>query len=522
MGNGKVPLLSPEYDVVIIGAGNGGLTAGCTLAGGGAKTLILEQHNLPGGFASSFVRGRFEFESALHALADLGSPENPGSVRKLFDEIGIKVEWAFLPDVYHLVLTKDGVDAVLPTGVNEYIEGIDRLVPGHKDELHRYFKLCQEVMDALNYIEAHMDNLDKLYLLRRFPNFIRTASYTVEEVTEKCFSFPEKLLDILYAYWGYLGVPTTHLNFTIWAAMLAMYHDKKAYIPRNRSHEISLSLAERFTSLGGRLEYNTRVEKILVKDGRVEGVETNHGDVVRARHVVSNTSPHTAYNRLVSPKDEVPEIAYRYCNARELGVSLVSVFLGMDVSYEELGLRDYEYFIADTMARDKRYVLPTTPTLPQRLIVACVNAVVPEASPPGTCMLNLSITYEAGVWDGVSPERYVALKQDLADQIISKAERALGVSLREHIEEIEIATPQTLARYTGHYKGTVYGYKTSVWDSLIPRNLCIEEEQFIKNLEFVGGFSFRGLGYCSSYISGGVVAKGILDKLSAEKETVHA
>jgi len=36
--------------------------------------LVLEQHTVPGGFATSFVRGRFEFEAALHQLADVGSP----------------------------------------------------------------------------------------------------------------------------------------------------------------------------------------------------------------------------------------------------------------------------------------------------------------------------------------------------------------------------------------------------------------------------------------------------------------
>lgn len=522
MDTGKRYLLAPAYDAVIIGAGNGGLTAGCKLALGGAKTIILEQHNLPGGFASSYVRGRFEFETALHALADLGSPENPGSVRKLFDEIGVEIDWTFLPDVYHLILTKDKVDGILPTGVDAYIDGVDSLVPGYKDELHRYFDLCQEVMDALNYIEANMENLNKVYLLKQFPNFIRTAAYTVEEVTEKCFHFPEKLLDILYAYWGYLGVPTTDLNFTIWAAMLAMYHDKKAYIPKNRSHDISLSLSERFLELGGRIEYNTRVEKILVNGGKVAGVETNQGDRIKTDFVIANTSPHTAYNKLIYPKQEVPEIAYRYCNARDLGITLVSVNLGMDVSCEELGLKDYEYFIAETMQRDKRYIVPGEPKLPQRIIVSCINAVLPEASPPGTCLVNLSITYEAGVWDRVTQEEYNALKRELANQMIDKAEKALNISLRGHIEEMEISTPSTFARYTGHYKGTVYGYKTTVWDSLIPRNLCIEEEQYIKNLEFVGGFSFRGLGYCSSYISGGIVAEGLLKKLNAGKGALHA
>ena len=33
---------------------------------GGAKTLLLEKHNIPGGCATSFVRGQFEFEVALH------------------------------------------------------------------------------------------------------------------------------------------------------------------------------------------------------------------------------------------------------------------------------------------------------------------------------------------------------------------------------------------------------------------------------------------------------------------------
>jgi len=48
-------LSKTEYDVVVIGAGNGGLSAAATTAQKGLKTLLIEQHNLPGGFASSFI-----------------------------------------------------------------------------------------------------------------------------------------------------------------------------------------------------------------------------------------------------------------------------------------------------------------------------------------------------------------------------------------------------------------------------------------------------------------------------------
>ena len=54
-----------SYEAVVVGAGNGGLAAAAQLAAKGVKVLLLEQHNVPGGFATSFVRGRFEFEGAM-------------------------------------------------------------------------------------------------------------------------------------------------------------------------------------------------------------------------------------------------------------------------------------------------------------------------------------------------------------------------------------------------------------------------------------------------------------------------
>ena len=74
------------YDAVVIGAGNGGLTGALTLAKAGRKVLLLERHNVPGGCATSFVRGRFEFEVALHQLSGMGSAERPGPLRAILNE----------------------------------------------------------------------------------------------------------------------------------------------------------------------------------------------------------------------------------------------------------------------------------------------------------------------------------------------------------------------------------------------------------------------------------------------------
>jgi len=69
-----------SYPVIVIGAGLGGLGAACQLALAGEKVLLLEKHNVPGGFATSFVRGRFEFEGALHELSDIGTEEDRGGL----------------------------------------------------------------------------------------------------------------------------------------------------------------------------------------------------------------------------------------------------------------------------------------------------------------------------------------------------------------------------------------------------------------------------------------------------------
>lgn len=83
----------PKYDAVVIGAGNGGLAAACRMAKGGKKTLLIERHNMPGGCASSFRRGRFEFETALHEICEWGTKENPGGCRRICDEFGLDIPW---------------------------------------------------------------------------------------------------------------------------------------------------------------------------------------------------------------------------------------------------------------------------------------------------------------------------------------------------------------------------------------------------------------------------------------------
>ena len=65
------------YDVVIIGAGLGGLTAGAILARAGRKVLLIERGNSVGGAASSYKVGELFVEGSLHETSDPRDPRDP-------------------------------------------------------------------------------------------------------------------------------------------------------------------------------------------------------------------------------------------------------------------------------------------------------------------------------------------------------------------------------------------------------------------------------------------------------------
>ena len=66
-----------QYDVVVVGAGLGGLTAGAILARAGRKVLIIERSNSVGGAASSYKSGDLFVEGSLHETSDPHDPRDP-------------------------------------------------------------------------------------------------------------------------------------------------------------------------------------------------------------------------------------------------------------------------------------------------------------------------------------------------------------------------------------------------------------------------------------------------------------
>lgn len=505
--------MKKQYDVIVIGAGNGGLAAAANTAKAGCKTLLLEKHNIPGGCATSFKRGRFEFEPSLHELCSVGTKEKPNVVYNVFSSLDAKINWCYEHDIFRVICKgENGYDVTLKAGIHEFCKSIDDEVPGSYENVKAFLDLKPKINAAIDYIYEMKGQPNGLVMLLKHADFMRAAGHSVEEVMD-ALNIPKKAQNLINTYWGYLGVPTDELNAMHFLNMVHDYVVDGAAMPKHRSHELSLALIDVITKHGGEVWYNSEVTKILYKeDGSVAGVVAN-GEEVYADEVISNVIPNNIFN--MSDPNKIPEQNMKLANARDFGISVATVYLGMDCTAEELGIKDYTIFIQgdsnprkqnDNREEDGLY------------IVNCLNNVVPDSSPEGTCTLFFTIPiYGHDVPKDLKVEDYKKYKNEIAKKYIEDAEKVLNVNIMDHIEEISVATPVTFARYLGTPEGTIYGYKLSGWDSLMARTAAEKEDYAIPGLSFCGGHYLRGDGYSCAYLMGEMVGKRVAKRVKGGK-----
>lgn len=499
------------YDVVVIGAGNGGLAAAATCARAGLSTLLLERHNIPGGSASSFVRGRFEFEPSLHELAGVGAPDKSGQIEDMFLRFGGDVDWCTHDSTFRLVVpAKEGdkdafvnengvlvtMDARMPVGFEAFANKLDEIVPGSYESCMKAFDLSTRMYKALN----SLDDLKKLPAsLKDIPDIMRMVSHTMKETLD-ALGMPKKAQDIFNTYWCYLGSPASKLDFLYYMAMLHSYVEYGTGIPKLRSHEMSLALDKVIRENGGDIWYNSEVTKVIMTDGKPSGVVINGEKEVPAKYIISNSYPYAVFKDLFEEKD-IPEKQLKMLRSRKTACSLTTVYLGMNKTKEELGIKDYSVFIAPDSDSDKQYEAS------QNFgggfcIINCLNEIIPDCTPEGTSQLFLTTMTFGDVMKDVKPQDYKKFKTTVARDMIETCEKALGISIMPYIEEIEIALPPTFARYLNTPFGTPYGYLLEKWDSMIPRTVQYLGDQPFDNFFFCGASQERGDGYGCAYYTG--------------------
>jgi len=492
------------YDAIVIGAGNGGLTAALSLSRKGLKVLLLERHNIPGGCATSFVRGRFEFEVALHQLSGMGTEKKPGPLRGVLGALGVldKVEFVEMENLYRFAVPGE-CDLTLKAERHAVEQTLQEKFPDERQAVKPFFdlvyKFCAEMVQVafLHDPEASWE---------KYPTYFKYALKPSQKILDEYFKNP-CLKAVLSAYWGYMGLPPRLLPFGDLAVLLWAYIEFKPFHIKGSSQALSNGILECFREAGGEARFHCGAQKILLRDGKIRGVRTEEGEEVEADYVVSNASTLSTYLELIG-EENIPGEVLSTLGTKTIGPSAFTVFLGMDRPPEELGIRETTNFLGTDIDADRAFARWRTLIPPAFMGLSCYNVSDPDFSPPGTCQVVLVQLQYLEPWLGVAPTRYAETKYEYARGMLAIAEKVFP-GFCGHIEEIEVATPLTHLRYLGHPSGAIYGFDQYAKDS----PLFEDRRSPIPGLFFAGAWVGSG-GYQPTLMSGVSAAQAVLKKMA--------
>ena len=351
-------------------------------------------------------------------------------------------------------------------------------------------------------------------MLLKYGDLMKVVPVSTDEMLRR-IGVPDMAREIYESYWDYVSANSREMSFAVYAFMTYTYLTQKPWIPRQRSHEITLALDSVIRKAGGDIWYNTEVTKIDVRGNAVRGVELYDGTYIPCDYVLSNLMPHVVFGRMVDPA-EVPKRDRQSMNARRIGQSAASIFLGLDASMEELGLTGYDTFLRTTGDNSAQFEnMRTLDSIEYCFTI--LNQAIPDCTPPGTCSLAFSLFYTDDVLKDVQVKDYFKLKDWILTRTVDHFEKTMGVHIRDHIEEVVVATPETWARYLGTPQGDVYGYSPVGWDGMFARVMSGHKIDYtVKGLRFVGGHGTQMDGYSQAMLSGAEQARYMLEDMKKE------
>jgi len=289
-----------SYDVVIIGAGVGGLVCANLLARAGLKVLLTEQHFMVGGYCSTFRRKQYTFDAATHFYPLLGNPSTiTGS---LLDDLEVTTEWIKMDPVdrFHF---PDGSHFSVPAEYDQYLSKLKEEFPRECENIDRFFAIVRKtyLLGLIRYFRDVKTSHIRAY-----------ETLTLREVLDRQFQNP-KLKLLLVGDTGHWGSPPSRTSF-VFDSMLRLAYFLGNYYPRGGSQNFVDEMAQRFEEAGGHILMSSTVRRIVVRNRTACGIEVETGSLRRkvrkhisAGVVVSNADLLQTLQQMIGPEHLDPD-----------------------------------------------------------------------------------------------------------------------------------------------------------------------------------------------------------------------
>lgn len=492
----------------IIGAGIAGIASAIRLAVKGYEVDVFEANAYPGGKLSTFdltgASGTYRFDAGpslftLPTLVEelfLLAGENPNDhfeyirlpeiCRYFWDEGTRLTAWADTDRFAHEIETQLG-------------EPADRIRNFLQDSAFKY-----TITDQL-FLQNSLHKAGT-WLGRRamhgYLNLPRLGVFgTMNGANSRMFSHP-KVVQLFNRYATYNG-SDPYQTPALLNIIPHLEYNIGAFFPVNGMVSITDSLVALARRLGVRFHFNTRVEEIVVENGKAVGIKVGakerRKEGVRGQKgtetITSSSSLFSPYSLLVSNMDITPtyrrlmptQPAPERTLRQPRSSSGLIFYWGIRRAFTELNLHniffsnDYETeFDYLFHRRDRLYNDPT-------IYLNITSKHKPDDAPPGCenwfILLNAPAN-EGQDWDSIIAQT----RQD----VIRKLNHNLGVDVASLIECEAVLDPRTIESRTSSAQGALYGTASNNRFAAFLRHPNFSSK--IKNLYFVGGSVHPGGG----------------------------
>ncbi len=492
------------WDVIVIGAGIGGLVTASQLAAKGARVLVLERYLIPGGSGGSFRRAGYTFDVGASMIFGFGERGHTNLLTRALAAVGERCTTIADPAQlqYHL---PGGLTVAVDRDYERFLADLTALFPHEAKGIRAFYDTCWQVFRCLDAMPL-LSLEDPAYLAKVFVRaplaclgLARWLPFNVGDVARQHIQDEQllKFIDMECFCWSVMPADRTPM---INAGMV--FSDRHAggiNYPQGGVGMIAAKLVAGLERHGGAIRYRARVSEVLIDHGAAMGVRLASGETIRARRVVSNATRWDTFAG--APGDEgtvghplvdaahTPKAEATWRRRYRPSASFLSLHLGIDAAVVPEGFHCHHLLLENWQAMEAEQGV---------VFVSMPTRLDPTLAPPGHHILHTFTPSAMEAWKGLSPSLYQAKKQADADRLIQRLEAILpGVS--GAIRHREVGTPRSHRRFLGRMDGSYGPIPALRLPGLLPMPF---NRTGVRGLYCVGDSCFPGQGLNAVAFSG--------------------
>ncbi|MBA7523238.1 zeta-carotene-forming phytoene desaturase [subsurface metagenome] len=490
-----------KREVVIIGAGLGGIATAILLAHKGYKVSVFEKNPYAGGRCGNFIKDghRFDIGATLIMMPDLYKKFYSLAGRSFTNEFEL-----YRMDPTYKIKFQSGEEFLFSADLPRMKDQLESLEAGSYSRFLKYmqkssksFKLSMKYfLDRNFYGLFDMINIRNMFLLFQVNahknHYYYISKFFKHEVLRYIFTLQNLFIgqNPLTASGVFAGLPYIEISDGVW-------------FPKGGMKEIINNLLAIAKEKGVQVYLNSPVKEIKVTNNSAQGIVLSNNVFHSAEIVLANADLPYVYNQLL-PK----RLSTKKINKKNYTCSALAFHWGIDTFYPQL--EQHNLFVAKNYKKGLHKVFKEKLLAEeQTFYIHSPTRSDKTAAPSGHDTITAIV--QVGHIDERIDQNWSTLKNRARKGIIQRLEEEGMKDFKNHIKFEVCYTPKTWQTLFNLSRGAAFGclsHNLLQMGYFRPHNI----HKKYKNLFFVGSSTHPGSGIPMIFISAMLTAERIIQK----------